>query len=80
MGLMASFVNNHGFRQDSSKEEVGTFFLVMMVVQLAASLGDFGLRNTAIRFLSEPIDYDDPRRYRVIFGPSIACFPLFQSL
>lgn len=36
-----------------SKEEIGAYFLVMVIVQFAVSLGDIGLRNAAIKFLSQ---------------------------
>ncbi|MBA3613266.1 MAG: oligosaccharide flippase family protein, partial [Nitrospirales bacterium] len=35
-----------------SKEELGVYFLVMMVAQFAAIAGDLGLRNTATKMLS----------------------------
>lgn len=35
-----------------SQDDLGSFFLVMLVVQFTAVLGDVGLKNTAIRILS----------------------------
>lgn len=36
-----------------TKEEIGAYFLTMVIVQFAVSLGDIGLRNAAIKFLSQ---------------------------
>lgn len=34
------------------KEEIGAYFLIMVIVQFAVTLGDIGLRNASIRFLT----------------------------
>ncbi len=35
-----------------SKEDLGAFFLILVIGQLTTTLGDFGLKNTAIKILS----------------------------
>lgn len=51
----------------TTKEELGVYFLVMMVSHFAAIAGDLGLRNTATKMLSssEPSDVIETARFFV---------------
>ena len=42
----------------TSKEEIGAYFLIMVVAQFGAILGDVGLKNTAIKTLSVSLPAD----------------------
>ena len=44
-----------------SKDDLGAYFLVMVIVQIALVLGNVGFRNAAIRFLTHHADEDDAR-------------------
>ena len=52
LGMAASLVTIMVAARLLSQEELGAFFLVMLVAQFTALLGDIGLKNTAIKTLS----------------------------
>lgn len=52
LGMVASLVTIMVAARLLSQEELGAFFLVMLVAQFTALLGDIGLKNTAIKALS----------------------------
>jgi O-antigen/teichoic acid export membrane protein len=52
LGMVASLVTIMIAARLLSQDELGAFFLVMLVAQFTALLGDIGLKNTAIRALS----------------------------
>ncbi len=52
LGMAASLITIMIAARLLSQDELGGFFLVMLVVQFTALLGDIGLKNTAIRALS----------------------------
>jgi len=51
-GMAASLVTIMVAARIVTKEELGSFFLVLMVIQFASVLGDLGMRNTTIQALS----------------------------
>jgi O-antigen/teichoic acid export membrane protein len=51
-GMGASLVTIMVAARSLSKDDLGAFFLVMVVVQFVALISDFGLKNTAIKALS----------------------------
>ena len=51
-GMAASLVTIMAAARLLSKDDMGAFFLVMVVVQCVSLLSDFGLKNTAIKSLS----------------------------
>jgi len=51
-GMAAALVTIMVAARMVSKDELGAFFLVMVVVQFVALFSDFGLKNTAIKALS----------------------------
>jgi O-antigen/teichoic acid export membrane protein len=53
LGMAASLITIMVAARVLTKEQLGAFFLVFMVTQLASVLGDFGMRNTAIQKLSK---------------------------
>lgn len=67
LGMAASLLTIMIAARALSQEELGAYFLVMVVVQFAALLGDIGLRNTAIKSLSlltvESADFIQTARY-----------------
>jgi O-antigen/teichoic acid export membrane protein len=52
IAMSASMITTVIAARRLSKDSLGSFFLVLLISQLAASLGDLGLRNTSIRFIS----------------------------
>jgi O-antigen/teichoic acid export membrane protein len=57
LGMGASLVTIMVGARLLSQEELGAFFLVMLVAQFTALFGDIGLQNTAIKTLSSlPVD------------------------
>lgn len=52
LGMAASLVTIMVAARLLSQDELGAFFLVMLVAQFTALLGDIGLKNTAIKALS----------------------------
>lgn len=52
LGMAASLVTIMVAARFLSQEELGAFFLVMLVAQFTALFGDIGLKNTAIKALS----------------------------
>ena len=52
IGMAASLVTIMVAARLLSKDDIGAFFLVMVVVQCMALLSDFGFKNTAIKYLS----------------------------
>ena len=52
LGMIAGLVTIVLAIRLTSKEEIGAYFLVLVVAQFGAILGDIGLKNTAIKTLS----------------------------
>lgn len=70
-----------------SKEDLGTFFLVMVVVQFVALFSDLGLKNTAIRTLSSlpvgSMQFTEATRYLLtitICASIVGCFVLWSAM
>ena len=58
LGMVAALVTIAVAVRLTSKEEIGAYFLVMVVAQFGAILGDIGLKNTAIKMLSASLASD----------------------
>jgi O-antigen/teichoic acid export membrane protein len=67
LGMAASLVTIMVAARLLSQDELGAYFLVMVVVQFTAIFGDIGLKNTAIKTLSllpvESTDFIQTSRY-----------------
>jgi O-antigen/teichoic acid export membrane protein len=92
-GMGASLVTIMVAARLLSKDELGTFFLVMVVVQFVVLFSDLGLKNTAIRVLSslapQSLEFAQTAQYllTITVGTSVvACVvlwavtPLLSSL
>ncbi len=93
LGMAASLLTIMIAARLLSQEELGAYFLIMVVVQFVALLGDIGLRNTAIKSLSllpvESAEFIQMSRYLLtmtLTTSAIACLvvglaiPLLVSL
>ncbi|WNM57995.1 lipopolysaccharide biosynthesis protein [Candidatus Nitrospira allomarina] len=67
LGMVAALMTMVMAARLTTKEELGVYFLVMMVSHFAAIAGDLGLRNTATKMLSssEPSDVIETARFFV---------------
>mgnify|MGYP003393169727 FL=1 len=83
-GMGASLVTIMVAARLLSKDDLGAFFLVMVVVQFVALMSDLGLKNTAIKTLSsllpQSAEFVQTARYVLtvaIASSVVACFALW---
>lgn len=86
-GMAASLVTIMAAARLLSKDDMGAFFLVMVVVQCVSLLSDFGLKNTAIKSLSslptESVEFIQTARFLLtmtVIMSFIACVGLWPVL
>jgi O-antigen/teichoic acid export membrane protein len=86
-GMGASLVTIMVAARLLSKDELGTFFLVMVMVQFVALFSDLGLKNTAIRTLSslppQSLEFVQTARYLftvTIVTSIVACLAFWSVM
>ena len=85
-GMGASLVTIMVAARLLSKDDLGAFFLVMVVVQFVALISDFGLKNTAIKALSslpsQSAEFIQTARYLLtvtIVTSAVGCLALWPA-
>lgn len=71
LGMVASLVTIMFAVRMLTKEDMGAYFLVLLIAQMAILAGDFGLRNTVVKILSQLGQNDDGSTINFFFSISI---------
>lgn len=71
VGMIASMVTTIFAVRMLTKEEIGAYFLVLLVTEIVVIVGSCGLRNTVIKFLSQLSKNDNGSTINFLFSANI---------